>query len=417
MADDQIPDFDDEQFSSQVHSAFLTTRRAWSQLMPDVCRHVMTEDLWAQQKSRMEAVRLDGARNVVSGLIISQLDITGRRSLGFDDEVRIRLIVAGIDYIVNVSTNELLTGSRQPDQWVEEWVLTRSRDPEVLAGAANPRCPNCGAPLSIDADGQCAFCQAAVPGAKSDWLASYIDRPAAVDTTGDSAVHGSTVGIISGVRDYDTARAAMLGEQPPAPPLVEAEAAAGIAAIQAHDPDFSVGDLLAETREIFLGLEQGRSLMDPSAVRPYVADAVWKAEMARASAARASGRNTVRAFLDIKSIVVARANSDANGDSLSIRVTAESADHVINIATGQLASGGNDLFPWSENLVLVRGPGLRSNPLRGLEAHECPSCGAAAQVADDGVCISCGKHVTGGEFDWIVWEVETPAASGGSSAV
>jgi hypothetical protein len=61
--------------------------------------------------------------------------------------------------------------------------------------------------------------------------------------------------------------------------------------------------------------------------------------------------------LDIKSIVVARANSDANGDSLSLRVTADSADHVIDVNTGQLVSATNDLFPWTENLILVRGRG------------------------------------------------------------
>jgi predicted lipid-binding transport protein (Tim44 family) len=406
MADDTIPDFDEQPFSSAVHSSFLTTKRAWSQLKPDICRRVMTEDLWAQQKSRMEAVQLDGARNIIEGLIISQLDITGRRSLGLEDEVRVRLTVAGTDYIVSSRSGDVLSGSKHPDQWVEEWVMTRSRDPELVAEAANPKCPNCGAPLSIDSDGHCGYCRAAVPGAKTDWLASYIDRPAVVDTTGDSTVHGSTVGILSGVRDYDAARAALVGEPPPVAPLADAAATSGIAAIQAHDPDFSVGDILAEAREIFLGLEQGRSRMDPSSVRPYVSDALWQAESARAQAARASNRNTVRAFLDIKSILVARAHSDANGDSLSLRVSADSADHVIDVDTGELVSGSNDLFPWTENLILVRGPGLKSDPLRGIEAHQCPNCGAPAQVGDDGVCVSCGKHVTGGEFDWIVWGIE-----------
>jgi hypothetical protein len=45
------------------------------------------------------------------------------------------------------------------------------------------------------------------------------------------------------------------------------------------------------------------------------------------------------------------------GDSLSLRVTADSADHVIDVNTGQLVSATNDLFPWTENLILVRGRG------------------------------------------------------------
>ena len=409
MTEDVIPGFDPDEFSSEVRSAFVTTKRAWSLLQPDICRRVMTEDLWAQQKARMQAVQLDGATNVISGLMISQLDIVDRSSTGLEDDVTVRMIVAGTDYILDRATNRLVTGSRYPGQWVEQWVMHRSRDPRVLAEALNPRCPNCGAPISIDEGGHCGFCRAAVPGAKSDWLASSIDHPAAADTTGIAGA--IAVGIAGASADVEQARSALTGVPAAAPALAEPLARAGIAAIQAHDPDFSVGDIVAETREIFLGLEGARNLLDPTPVRAYLSDALWAAEVARADAVQATGQKHVRAFLDIRNIVIARANSDAGGDSLSIRVDAVSADHVVDVVTGRLLSGGDGLEPWSENLILVRGLGLASNPLRGGEAHQCPACGAPANVAADGRCASCGRHVTGGEFDWILWSIETPPAA------
>src|SRR5258708_13789936 len=87
MTEDVIPGFDPDEFSSEVRSAFVTTKRAWSLLQPDICRRVMTEDLWAQQKARMQAVQLDGATNVISGLMISQLDIPDRSRTRLPDPV------------------------------------------------------------------------------------------------------------------------------------------------------------------------------------------------------------------------------------------------------------------------------------------------------------------------------------------
>jgi predicted lipid-binding transport protein (Tim44 family) len=412
MSADVIPEFDLDEFSAHLRTAFFTTRRAWSLLKPELCRHVMTEALWVDQKSRMEAVKLEGSQNVVSGLIISQVDVTGQRSLGYEDEVSVRLIVAGEDYILHPSTDQVMIGSAEPDQWVEEWVLRRSRDPEARAAAENPRCPNCGAPLTVDSEGQCAFCQAVVPGAKADWLASYINRPAVVDTTAPDEGQGHG-GSIPGAPDPGYARAALLGQSPPSPLLADDAASAGLAAIQGHDPAFNIGGILAEARETFLRLEQLRSELDLSGLRPYVADALWEAEVAREEAARADGRQQVHSFLEVHSIVVAGAASDAAGDHLSLRVTAQSADHVLDTQSGRQVAGDNNLSTWTATMFLDRGPGLTSDPLRGLQAHSCPSCGASFNIGQDGRCRGCGQHVTGGEFDWVLSRVETPAASGG----
>jgi ribosomal protein S27AE len=413
MSADIIPGFDFGEFSGHLRTAFFTTRRAWSLLKPEICRHVMTEPLWIDQKARMEAVKLGGSHNIISGLIISDIEVTGQRRLGLEDEVSVRLIIAGADYILHSPTNQVMSGLAQPDQWVEEWVMRRSRDPEALATAENPRCPNCGAPLSVDSEGLCTFCQAVVPGAKFDWLASYINRPAVVDTTA-RAEGRPDGGSVAGAPDAVYARAALLGESPPAPAQADDDASAGLTAIQAHDPAFNIGGLLAEARETFLRREQVRSELDLAGLRPYVGDSLWQAEVARAQTAQAAGRQQVHAFLEVQSIVVAGAHSGADGDRLSLRVTAQSAEHLVDTQSGRQISGDNYLAPWTANMVLARGPGLTSDPLRGLQAHSCPSCGASFNIAEDGRCLACGKHVTGGEFDWILSRIETPTAPVGS---
>jgi hypothetical protein len=79
---------------------------------------------------------------------------------------------------------------------------------------------------------------------------------------------------------------------------------------------------------------------------------------------------------------------------------------VVDIASGSVLEGGDEVSPWAERLVFERRSGLQSDPLKGGMAHLCPACMAAASVDDGGRCRECGAHVTDGDHDWVVTAVE-----------
>jgi predicted lipid-binding transport protein (Tim44 family) len=404
-----------DQFGALARAAFFTVKRALANQRPDICRHVMTEDAWQHLRAQVDVLRLDGCSNVQSGLDVTQVRQGDHDVYGSLDRVTVGLLISGVDYVVNQATGQVVCGQKEHSDWLETWTLERSRDPQLVAAGQAPKCPNCGAPLSISSDGLCAFCQAVVPGAKTDWLVAGIGRPSEVPV--DQAIEHQAD--MEAGQVVMSAMAAQNAEHPwtgsdPAKPSLAGDAGEGIAAIQKRDPSFNASDLVVEAREVFLELEEARNQLHPGEVRAMVGDALYAREVDRARRIAASGRNEVRAYLDIRQVTLTSAGTDGRRDWLVARVDAVSARSVIDLHTGNLAEGSLVTHPWAEELVFERSAGAVTNPLSGLLAHRCPACGQPSGVSEDGLCVHCGQHVTGGERDWILIEVRplTVAAGG-----
>ncbi|MEA2682857.1 MAG: hypothetical protein QOK05_1185 [Chloroflexota bacterium] len=401
------------EFGGLARAAFFTVKRSLAALEPNICRHLMTEAAWQQVRAQVDVLRLDGCANVQQGLAVVELRPGDRDVDGSLDRVTVGLMVNGIDYVVHTATGQVVRGGPDRADWLEEWTFERSRDPDLLQAAKAPKCPNCGAPLAINPDGLCTFCQASIPGAKTDWLVAAIGQPSQVpvDRWLDA---NATVEAGKVVMD---AMAAQNAEHPwtgdvIARPNLAGDSAAGIAAIQDRDPAFNPTDLVVEAREVFLKLEEGRNQLSTDEIRPMVCDQLYAGEVDRARQMRAGGRNEVRAYLDINRVTLTSVSTDGRRDRLVARVDAISARSVVDLRTGELLEGSAVTHPWAEELVFERSARVKTNALTGLLANRCPACGAPSQVSAEGLCVACGNHVTGGEQDWIlmaVQPVESPA--------
>ena len=391
------PEFDQEAFREEVKAAFYTIKRAWADLDAAICRHRMSDDLWERQAAAMEAVRLDGCRTVVEGISVIDVQVLDSQTVGSEDQMLVGIDVAGTDCVVREATGEVVRGSRVAGDWRETWVLRRSRD----AGRARLiKCPGCGSPLELNDDGRCAFCNAVVPGARDDWLVSDMTRGTGAPTAFEDDTH----------LGWRTAAAALAGEvalhpwlgHDPGPLPVADAAVAGVIAIGKRDPGFLAGDFLAYARGLFLKIDAARNEMAPELVRAFVGDAFYLAEQSRAEQSRAEGRNRVEAFLDVSGVSLERAAVDGGREEITVRVSATSAAHVIDLSRGVVVSGTNTVVRWTADLAFERAAGAVSSPLRGAAGGFCPNCQAADDIADDGHCRACGEHVTGGEYDWVL---------------
>ena len=393
-------------------------------LRPEPARQYLTEELWAAQRQVIETMRLDGTHASYQGLTVLDSNISEASTQGVVDSVTVRFTMSGTNYVADSSGRAVQVTPGQT-QWVEEWTYLRNRDPVLLAAAQNARCPNCGGPYKLNQDGVCAFCQASIPASRTDWLASAIARPpvplgnfvmeaqAANDahTVVMDAMAAEAADATGHFRDgssmQDPRLASLADPTPPGPP-VEAAAAPGLTAIAAHDPAFAAPDLVAEVRELFLHLEQARAQVNPAALRWAMSDTVWAQEQAIATAARAAGRHQVRAYLDIEAVDILDAASEGGRDRVVVRISARSADHVIDLHTGGLVEGDDAMISWHEDLTVERAATCRTDPLTGPMAGLCPACGGPLGVAEDGNCVTCGRHITAGEFGWVLASVGTP---------
>jgi predicted lipid-binding transport protein (Tim44 family) len=401
------------EFTGLVRAAFFTVKRAIALQRPGICRHVMTEEAWQGIRAQVDVLRLDGCFNLQSGIDITQVTPGAQEVAGGTQRATVRLLVSGVECVVSAATGRLVSGRRERGDHLEEWTFERSRDPEAIEQERARDCPKCGAPLTVDDDGQCAFCHAVVPGAKTDWLVATIAHPSESSLDPRQEVRAT-------VEAAMVVNQAMAGSAPSRPPVsvtlhVADAAAPGVAAIQKHDAAFNAQDLVVEAREVFFKLEEARNQLRPAEIRALVGDDLYAAEVQRAAQVRAAGRNEVRAYLEINDLTFIQAGCSGGRDRLVARVSAVSARSLVDLHGGDLVEADPTVRPWAEDMIFERSSTAGTNALTGLLAHRCPACGEPAQVAEDGRCVFCARHVTGGELDWILLQVlpvEVPAQPG-----
>ena len=387
------PGADPVMLDATARAAFFTVKRAWATGRPEICRRQLTSAAWEAQQAGIEALLLDGRRQVYEDLMVTSLNITGVEVDGSRQRVTLRGLVAGKAYVVDSSAKVVL-GSRGTSQWIEDWTLERSVDAGDVAARAAAACPGCGAPLSIDPDGLCTFCRTPLPGYTADWLVAAIDRPPIGGSEAASNPAASAVVL--------AAMAAGSGHEPRPSSVVSPDAAAAVTALQARDRAFNPTDFVVGARHAFLAVVEGRADLAPATSRAYLSDELWTVEQARIDHDRTAGQHAVRAYLDIDGFSIVSADTGADRDRLTVRVSARSADHRVELHTGVLLDGSSEVLPWTEDLIFERSAGAVTRPLRGLADGVCPNCSAELSVDAGGTCRSCGASLTDGSLDWVM---------------
>jgi hypothetical protein len=66
--------------------------------------------------------------------------------------------------------------NRKLREWSEYWTFVRYSKAKPAAARADLNCPNCGAPLKVNATGICEFCGGKITSGEFDWVLSKIEQ-------------------------------------------------------------------------------------------------------------------------------------------------------------------------------------------------------------------------------------------------
>jgi hypothetical protein len=96
------------------------------------------------------------------------------------DEVRVRITCTGWSWERHAPTGLTLRGGPDPTTWAEDLTFGRSADAASPAAGGLParHCPSCGAPLDLDDNGACQYCNAVVTAGRHDWVLTSWRRQA-----------------------------------------------------------------------------------------------------------------------------------------------------------------------------------------------------------------------------------------------
>ena len=90
------------------------------------------------------------------------LELRGFCQENGNDVIVARLKTRIVDYTLDDKTGKLISGSRDKEKFmVYEWDLVRPTGQKTEQGGGNMQtvnCPNCGAPVEINASAKCPYC-------------------------------------------------------------------------------------------------------------------------------------------------------------------------------------------------------------------------------------------------------------------
>ena len=171
------PKFDASAFGEKLGNLYVQMQNCWQAKNIESVRPYFTDALYQQMDRQLDALRRNGYTNYVERISVLGVNLRGFRQSDGEDHIIAELRTRIVDYTLNDKTGELVKGDKKKDKFLTyEWELTRASG--RTTGAAEEmtvvNCPNCGAPLSINATAKCPYCDSVVTVDAHDWAISAI---------------------------------------------------------------------------------------------------------------------------------------------------------------------------------------------------------------------------------------------------
>lgn len=191
---------------------------------------------------------------------------------------------------------------------------------------------------------------------------------------------------------------------PPAPLLRSPETQAALDAIRQRDPAFDEDGFLNGVAISFQLVQKAWCDQTPSESRKVMADGIWVSHKQKIEEMAGRRVRNVLEDLHIGRSEIKSAHTDADSDSIVVRIHAYSRDYEVD-AENRIVGGDRVLRLWTEDWTFTRSSSATTKQGSGTR-QTCPNCGAPLNLDNAGVCGYCREMVMGGKHDWVLSRIE-----------
>src|SRR6266478_4576306 len=170
------PEFSWGDFQARARMIFNELQTAWSTLKWERARPFETDNIFQMHRYWIEAYQRQGLRNALDQCQITAMQPTKIKVDAFYNAITLRIFAQGYDYTVNQGGQVVAGSNKNLRKWSEYWTFVRYSKAKPAASRADLNCPNCGAPLKVNATGICEFCGGKITSGEFDWVLSKIEQ-------------------------------------------------------------------------------------------------------------------------------------------------------------------------------------------------------------------------------------------------
>lgn len=170
------PSFSWGEFQGRVRLIFNEIQTAWTTLEWERARPHETDNIFQMHQYWIEAYKRQGLRNVLDRFAINAMQPVKISADAFYNSITVRIWAEGYDYTIDHEGRVVSGSTSTLRRWSEYWTFIRNRQAKPLEKKGDLNCPNCGAPLQVNASGICEFCGGKITSGEFDWVLSRIEQ-------------------------------------------------------------------------------------------------------------------------------------------------------------------------------------------------------------------------------------------------
>ena len=173
------PNFSEQQFEDMASTAFYKVQEAWAARNMGMARAFISPAIFQRFEVQIAELKRNGQTKKMENLVVGSLDIVEAMHDGGFDYVTARIEASAADYTVDDKTGKIVSGLMVSQGFVEYWTFLRSDQVQTKANEdqiASQKCPNCGAPIKLNAVGKCDYCGSDITSGVFSWVLSEITQ-------------------------------------------------------------------------------------------------------------------------------------------------------------------------------------------------------------------------------------------------
>lgn len=153
--------FDETELTSKLSNLYVQMQDCWQKKDITPIRPYCTDTFFTQMDNQLQRKKQQGQTNYIERIAVLSVNFRGWCQEGGNDVLVARLNTRIVDYTLDDKTGNLVSGSKDKEKFmVYEWdlVCTTGTKTEKDKPMQTVNCPNCGAPVEINASAKCPYC-------------------------------------------------------------------------------------------------------------------------------------------------------------------------------------------------------------------------------------------------------------------
>lgn len=166
------PNFSASHLKEKLSNVYVQMQNGCTARNIEALRPYFTDALYQQFDRQIKGLIANKRINHVDRISVLDVNLRGYFQEGGDDHLVAELKTRITDYTVDETTGKVVSGSKTAEKFMTyEWDLSRptGTTTEKPGESTVRRCPNCGAPLSINESARCPYCDAVITFRDHDW--------------------------------------------------------------------------------------------------------------------------------------------------------------------------------------------------------------------------------------------------------